>query len=169
LSGVYLKRGRVRTPGRFHEEINMQLNRIMTEYVEVIAPEMSIQEAAEQMRSLDVGVLPVCNGDRLVGMLTDRDLAVRAAANGRDPKSTTVEEIMTGQIACCFEDQDIEEAERVMEKNQIRRLPVLDHDNRIVGIVSLGDLAIKDDENRAGVTLERVSENSRSALSRPRS
>ena len=77
---------------------------------------------------------PVCNGDRLVGILTDRDLAVRAVADGRDPKSTTVEEIMTRQIACCFEDQDIEEAERVMEKNQIRRLPVLDHDNRIVGI-----------------------------------
>jgi len=147
----------------------MQLNRIMTEYVEVIAPEMSIQEAAEQMRSLDVGVLPVCNGGRLVGMLTDRDLAVRAVANGRDPKSTTVEEIMTRQIACCFEDQDIEEAERVMEKNPIRRLPVLDHDNRIVGIVSLGDLAIKDDENRAGVTLERVSEHFRSVLSTPRS
>jgi CBS domain-containing protein len=103
----------------------MQLNRIMTEYVEVIAPEMSIQEAAEQMRSLDVGVLPVCNGGRLVGMLTDRDLAVRAVVDGRDPKSTTVEEIMTRQIAFCFEDQDIEEAERVMEKNQIRRLPVL--------------------------------------------
>ena len=76
---------------------------------------------------------------------------------------------MTRQIAFCFEDQDIEEAERVMEKNQIRRLPVLDHHNRIVGIVSLGDLAIKDDENRAGVTLERVSEHSRSVLSTPRS
>jgi CBS domain-containing protein len=149
--------------------LNMQLNRIMTEYVEVIALEMSIQEAAEQMRTLDVGVLPVCHGGRLVGMLTDRDLAIRAVADGRDPKITTVEEIMTRQIASCFEDQDIEEAERVMEKNQIRRLPVLDHDNRIVGIVSLGDLAIKDDENRAGVTLERVSEHSRSVLSTPRS
>jgi CBS domain-containing protein len=138
----------------------MQLNRIMTGYVEVIAPQRSIQEAAEQMRSLNVGVLPVCNGDRLVGILTDRDLTVRAVADGRDPKSTTVEEIMTRQIAHCFEDQDVEEAERVMEKNQIRRLPVLDHDNRIVGIVSLGDFAIKDDENRAGVTLERVSEHS---------
>ena len=164
------KNGRVRTLGRFSSNdqptLNMQLNRIMTEYVEVIAPEMSVQEAAEQMRSLDVGVLPVCNGDRLVGILTDRDLAVRAVADGRDPKITTVEEIMTQQIACCFEDEDIEEAERVMEKNQIRRLPVLDHDNRIVGIVSLGDLAIKDDENRAGVTLERISEHSRSYCAR---
>ena len=147
----------------------MQLNRIMTEYVEVIAPERSIQEAAEQMRSLDVGVLPVCNGDdRLVGIVTDRDLAVRALADGRDPKSTTVEEIMTRKTIYCFEDQDVEEAERVMEKNQIRRLPVLDHDNRIVGIVSLGDLAIRDDEKRAGVTLERVSEHSRRVFSTPR-
>ena len=146
----------------------MQLNRIMTGYVEVIAPERSIQEAAEQMRCLDVGVLPVCDGDRLVGIITDRDLVVRALADGGDPKSITVEEIMTRQPAYCFEDQDVEEAERVMEKNQIRRLPVLDQDNRIVGIVSLGDLAIRDDEKRAGVTLERVSEHSRRAFSTPR-
>ena len=149
--------------------LNMQLNRIMTVYVEAIAPKRSIQEAAEQMRSLDVGVLPVCDGDRLVGILTDRDLAVRAVADGRDPKSTPIEEIMTRQVVYCFEDQDIEEAERVMEKNQIRRLPVLDRDKRIVGIVSLGDLAVKNDENRAGVTLERVSEHSQRVLSTRRS
>jgi CBS domain-containing protein len=142
----------------------MQLNDIMTEYVEVISPEISIQEAAKQMRSLDVGVLPVCNGDRLVGMLTDRDLAIRAVADGRDPKTTTVEEAMTPEVAYCFEDQDTEEAERVMEKHQIRRLPVLARDKRLVGIVSLRDLAIKDDENHAAATLERVSEPSRWAL-----
>jgi CBS domain-containing protein len=136
----------------------MQLNRIMTEYVEVIALETSIEEAAMQMRSLDVGVLPVCDGDRLVGMLTDRDITVRVVADGRDPKTTTVEEAMTRQVVYCFEDQDTEEAERIMEKNQIRRLPVLDRDKRVVGIVSLGDLAVKNDENRAGTTLERVSE-----------
>jgi CBS domain-containing protein len=140
--------------------LNMQLNRIMTVYVEAIAPKRSIQEAAEQMRSLDIGVLLVCDGDRLVGILTDRDLAVRAVADGRDPESTLIEEIMTRKIVYCFEDQDVGEAQRVMEKNQVRRLPVLDHDNRIVGIVSLGDLAIKYDENRAAVTLERVSEHS---------
>ena len=139
----------------------MQLNRIMTEYVEVITLEKSIQEAARQMRSLDVGVLPVCDGDRLVGMITDRDVTIRVVAEGRDPKTTTVEESMTRQVVYCFEDQDIEEAERVMEKNQIRRLPVLDRDKRIVGIVSLGDLAVKNDENRAGTTLERVSEHCR--------
>ena len=147
----------------------MQINRIMTEYVEVITLEKSIQEAARQMRSLDVGVLPVCNGDRLVGMLTDRDVTIRVVADGRDPKTTTVEEAMTRQVVYCFEDQDIEEAERVMEKHQIRRLPVLDRDKRIVGIVSLGDLAVKNDENRAGVTLERVSEHSQRVLSPRRS
>jgi CBS domain-containing protein len=142
----------------------MQINDIMTQYVEVISPEISIQEAAKQMRSLDVGVLPVCNGDRLVGMLTDRDLTIRAVANGRDPKTTTVEEAMTAEVAYCFEDQDTEEAERVMEKHQIRRLAVLARDKRLVGIVSLGDLAIKDDENHAATTLERVSEPSRWAF-----
>jgi CBS domain-containing protein len=146
----------------------MQLNDIMTEYVEVIAPEISIEEAAKQMRSLNVGVLPVCNGSRLVGMLTDRDLTIRALAEGRDPKITTVEEVMTSEVAYCFEDQDTEEAEQVMEKNQIRRLPVLNREKLLVGIVSLGDFATKDDENRAGETLERVSESSRGALSEPR-
>jgi Mg/Co/Ni transporter MgtE len=103
-------------------------------------------------------VLPVCNGDRLVGMLTDRDLTIRAVAEGRRSKITTV---MTPEVAYCFEDQDIEEAERVMEKHQIRRLPVLNREKRLVGIVSLGDFATKDDETRAGETLERVSEPSR--------
>jgi CBS domain-containing protein len=102
-------------------------------------------------------------------MLTDRDVTIRAVADGRDPKITAVEEVMTRQVAYCFEDQDTEEAERLMEKNQIRRLPVLDREKCVVGIVSLGDLAIKDDENGAGATLERVSEYSRWALSTPRS
>jgi CBS domain-containing protein len=146
----------------------MQLNDIMTQYVEVISPELSIQEAAKQMRSLDVGVLPVCDGDRLVGMLTDRDLTIRAVAEGRDPKITAVEEVMSPEVAYCFEDQDIEDAERVMEKHQIRRLPVLNREKRLVGIVSLGDFATKDDETRAGETLERVSEPSRWKWSEPR-
>ena len=131
----------------------MQVNRIMTEYVEVIA-QRCLSKKPPSKCALLCRCSPVCHGGCLVGMLTDRDLAVRAVADGRDPKCTTVEEMTTRQIACCFEDQDIEEASEATEKNQIRRLPVLDHDNRIVGIVSLGDLAIKDDENRAGETLE---------------
>jgi CBS domain-containing protein len=91
----------------------------------------------------------------------DRDLTIRAIAEGRDPKITPVKEVMTSEVVYCFEDQEIEEAEQVMEKNQIRRLPVLNREKLLVGIVSLGDFAIKDDEIRAGETLERVSEPSR--------
>jgi CBS domain-containing protein len=139
----------------------MKLNEIMTKLVETVAPDTPIQEAANRMRSLDVGVLPVFKGDRLVGMLTDRDLTVRAIAEGKDPKTTTVQEAMTADVAYCFEDQDVEEAGRIMKENQIRRLPVLNRDKLLVGIVSLGDLATRADEKRAGETLEKVSEPSR--------
>jgi CBS domain-containing protein len=139
----------------------MKLNEIMTKLVETVAPDTPIQEAANRMRSLDVGVLPVFKGDRLVGMLTDRDLTVRAIAEGKDPKTITVQEAMTADVAYCFEDQDVEEAGRIMKENQIRRLPVLNRDKLLVGIVSLGDLATRADEKRAGETLEKVSEPSR--------
>lgn len=137
----------------------MKLKDIMTEKVEVVAPDTSLYEAARKMRDLDVGVLPVCDGERLVGMLTDRDLTVRAVAEGRDPKTAPVRESMTPEIVYCFEDQEAAEAERIMAEKQIRRLPVLNRDKRLVGIVSLGDLATKTDEARAvGKTLEKVSE-----------
>jgi CBS domain-containing protein len=139
----------------------MKLNEIMTKLVETVAPDIPIQEAANRMRSLDVGVLPVFKGDRLVGMLTDRDLTVRAIAEGKDPKTTAVQEAMTADVAYCFEDQEVEEAGRIMKENQIRRLPVLNRDKLLVGIVSLGDLATRADEKRAGETLEKVSEPSR--------
>jgi CBS domain-containing protein len=139
----------------------MKLNEIMTKLVETVAPDIPIQEAANRMRSLDVGVLPVFKGDRLVGMLTDRDLTVRAIAEGKDPKTTAVQEAMTADVAYCFEDQDVKEAGRIMKENQIRLLPVLNRDKLLVGIVSLGDLATRADEKRAGETLEKVSEPSR--------
>jgi CBS domain-containing protein len=137
----------------------MKLKDIMTETVEVVAPDTSLYEAARRMRDLDVGALPVCDGDRLVGMLTDRDLTVRAVAEGRDPKSEPVRKSMTPEIAYCFEDQTAAEAEEIMAEKQIRRLPVLNRDKRLVGIVSLGDLATRTHEARAvGKTLEKVSE-----------
>jgi CBS domain-containing protein len=137
----------------------MKLKDIMTENVEVVGPDTSLYAAARKMRDLDVGALPVCDGERLVGILTDRDLTVRAVAEGRDPKSEPVSESMTPGIAYCFEDQTAAEAEHVMAEKQIRRLPVLNRDKRLVGIVSLGDLATKTDEARAvGKTLEKVSE-----------
>jgi CBS domain-containing protein len=131
----------------------------MTPEVEVVSPEVTLQEAAEKMRRLDVGPLPVCDGDRLVGMLTDRDITVRAVAEGCNPTTTTVREAMTPDIVYCFEDQEVQEAARLMAQYQIRRLPILNRDKRLVGIVSLGDLVVSTgDQTRAGEILEHVSE-----------
>jgi CBS domain-containing protein len=120
----------------------MQLKEIMTRKVEVVHPDAALEEAAQKMKRLDIGPLPVCDGERLVGMLTDRDITVRATAEGRDPKSTRVRDVMTEEVFYCFDDQSIEEAAEIMERAQIRRLPIVDRDKRLVGIVSLGDLAV---------------------------
>jgi CBS domain-containing protein len=119
----------------------MVLREIMTTHVEVVHPEATLKEAAQKMKALDVGPIPVCDGDRLQGMLTDRDITVRATAEGRDPNTTKVREVMTPDVVYCFEDQDVREAADIMEEKQIRRLVVLNRDKRLVGIVSLGDLA----------------------------
>jgi CBS domain-containing protein len=137
----------------------MQLKDIMTHGVEVIHPDATLQEAAQQLRRLDVGPLPVCDGERLLGMLTDRDITVRATAEGQDPKTTKVRDVMTCEVIYAFEDQGLTEAARLMEEHQIRRLVVLNRDKRLVGIVSLGDLAVHTDNQRlAGEVVERVSE-----------
>src|SRR4051812_20949815 len=122
----------------------MRLKDVMTAGVECIKPSDTIMHAAERMRDLDVGSLPVCgDNDRLAGVITDRDITVRATASGLDPSSTRVEDAMTPQINYCFEDQDLEEAAHLMEEKQIRRLPILNRQKRLVGIVSLGDLAVR--------------------------
>src|SRR5687768_3636235 len=119
----------------------MQLREVMTPHVEVIHPDATLREAAQKMKNLDVGPIPVCDGDRLQGMLTDRDITVRATAEGRDPNNTRVREVMTPDVIYCFEDQDVQQAADLMEERQIRRLIVLNREKRLVGIVSLGDLA----------------------------
>ena len=137
----------------------MQLKDVMTPEVEVIAPEASIYEAAEKMSHLDIGPLPVCDGERLVGMLTDRDITVRAVAAGRDPRMTHVRDIMTPDVVYGFEDQDVQDAVRLMEQYQIRRLPVLTRSKRLVGMVALGDLAVHaGTQPVAAEVLEQVSE-----------
>src|SRR5262245_6738987 len=117
----------------------MRLSDVMTHDVEVIRPDATLEEAAAKMTALNVGPLPVCDGDRLVGMLTDRDITVRATAAGRDPKTSRVREVMTEAIVYGFEDEDTNEAARLMEQHGVRRLVILDRDKRLVGIVSLGD------------------------------
>jgi CBS domain-containing protein len=137
----------------------MQLKQIMTRDVEVIHPNATVEEAAEKMESLNVGPLPVCDGDRLVGMVTDRDITVRATAVGVDPGQVKVRDVMTPDVVYAFEDQDVREAARLMERHQVRRLVVLNRDKRLVGIVSLGDLAeATRDEKLSGEILEGVSE-----------
>jgi CBS domain-containing protein len=110
------------------------------------------------MRDLDVGSLPVCDNDRLAGIVTDRDIAVRGVANGRDPEKTHVREVMTPGIVYVFDDEDTQRAARVMEEHQIRRLPVLNRAKRLVGIISLGDIAVRASAVLSGDALQAVSE-----------
>lgn len=137
----------------------MQVQEIMTPYVEVIHPDATLKEAAEKMSRLEVGPLPVCDGERLVGMLTDRDITIRATAHGSDPNTTKVRDAMTSEVVYCFADQEVQIAAQMMEMRQIRRVPVLDRDKRLVGIVSLGDVSVEtQDQELAAKTLEGVSE-----------
>jgi len=135
----------------------MKIREILTKNPEVIGPDDMICTAARKMRESDVGMLPVCHGGQLMGCLTDRDLAIRAVAGARDPLSTKVREIMTPELFYCFENDSLEDAARFMEEKQVRRLPVLNHSKRLVGIVSLGDLALRThDEHLVEEVLEHV-------------
>jgi CBS domain-containing protein len=136
----------------------MLLKEIMTRDVDVVNAGAFLREAAAKMKALDVGVLPVVDNGRLAGILTDRDITIRASADGRDPNTTTVTEVMSTDLVYGLEDQEVEEAVSVMEARQIRRLPVLNEEKRLVGIVSLADIAIHaGDRNLAGETLQEVS------------
>ncbi|HEY1084367.1 MAG TPA: CBS domain-containing protein [Prosthecobacter sp.] len=137
----------------------MKINEIMTSEVKVIKPETPLQDAAGFMRELSIGALPVCDGKKLIGMLTDRDIVVRAVADGLDISTTTAAECMTAEITFCFDDEELEAAEGLMKDQQIRRLPVVDREKQLVGILSLGDIAIKTDEvNAVGQTLQDISQ-----------
>src|SRR5215471_10683460 len=136
----------------------MQVRNVMTKGAECVRPSNSLQEAAQKMKNQDVGALPVCGNDRLVGLITDRDIAVRAVAEGCDPRTTTVKDVMTPDVLYCSEDQDVQEAAQLMCEHQVRRLVVLNRDKRLVGIVSLGDLAVETGDHKlTGKTVEEVS------------
>ncbi len=126
----------------------MQLKDVTTTDVKLASPDMSLREAATEMRSGDFGVLPVGENDRLVGVITDRDITIRAVAAGKDPNSTKVREVMSEGVTWCYEDASTEEAARLMSQHQIRRLPVINRDKRLVGIVALGDFAVESGEIR---------------------
>jgi CBS domain-containing protein len=134
------------------------VSQVMTRNARWVAPGESLQRAAQLMGELDVGALPVCEGERLVGMVTDRDIAVRGIAAGKAPQSAHVDEVMSADVRWCFEDQPLDEVMAQMSDSQIRRVPVVSHDDqhRLLGIVSLGDLATK--AAGAGGKVEQVVE-----------
>lgn len=117
---------------------------IMTREVRSIAPDARLQEAAQWMRDMDVGALPVCDGRRLMGMVTDRDIAVRAVARGVSPQDATVAEVMSKDVSWCFADQSVGEVLQQMGDQQLRRIPVVERDSmELAGMVALGDLAVR--------------------------
>ena len=117
----------------------MLVKEIMTPNAEWVTPDTRLKDVATKMRDKNVGSLPVRESERLVGMITDRDVCCRGVAQGRDPAKATAREVMSKEVTYCFDDQDIADAAHIMEENKIRRLPVLDHNERMVGMLTLGD------------------------------
>jgi CBS domain-containing protein len=142
----------------FQKETMMQtVSQVMSRNAQFVSPGESLQRAAQMMGELDVGALPVCDGERLVGMVTDRDIAVRGIAAGKAPQSAHVDEVMTADVRWCFEDQPLDEVMTQMADSQVRRVPVVSHDDqhRLVGMVALADLATRAGDDQA---VERVVE-----------
>jgi CBS domain-containing protein len=135
----------------------MLVNEAMTIDVKIANPKQTIRDAARMMAQIDVGVLPVGENDRLVGMITDRDIAVRAVAAGKGPE-TPIREIMTEEVKYCFEDDDLDDITENMADIKVRRLPVLDRDKRLVGILSLADVALANGAGSVGSALCGISE-----------
>jgi CBS domain-containing protein len=131
---------------------------IMTRNVRTLAPTDTVRRAAQSMGELNVGSIPVCNGKKLVGMVTDRDITLRGVAEGLDAEKTVLSDIMSKDVKWCFEDQSLDEVMETMAASQIRRLPVVSRDKELVGIFSLGDLATKTDNEEVGSVLEDISE-----------
>jgi CBS domain-containing protein len=134
----------------------MKVSEVMTREILVANPEQTVQQAAQMMADIDAGVLPVGENDRLIGMITDRDIAIRCVAKGNGPDAK-IRDVMSHDVKYCFLDQDIDEVTRNMAEIQVRRLPVVDRDKRLVGIVSLGDIATIGEAMEAGEALSGIS------------
>ena len=128
----------------------------MSPQVEWIAPDICLRDTAKKMETTGVGSLPVEENDKLIGIITDRDITCRAVAEARDAATTSVREVMSKEITFCYDDQDVAEAAKIMEEKQIRRLPVLDRDERLVGILTLTDLALNAEQELADQVTEAV-------------
>ena len=136
--------------------MTIKVSEVMTRNVETVTPDQTAQEAAKFMLRAEAGSIPVQDGDRLVGMITDRDIAVRGVAEGRGP-DCSVRDLMTEGLVCAREDEDVGEVARRMSREQVRRMPVVDAEEKLVGIVSLGDLARETSTEAAEQALEGVS------------
>ena len=137
----------------------MQLRNVMTQPPRYVSPSTLIGEAAEMMRSRDIGMLLVADNDKLVGTVTDRDIVIRGIAEGMDPRIARTQDVMTPDTLYCFDDQDTSDAAQLMEERQIRRLAILDRNKRLVGVVSLGDLAVRsDDEALSGEVMKQIAQ-----------
>lgn len=134
----------------------MKICDVMTKSVEKVGPDQTVKEAADFMLSADTGSIPVCDGDKLIGMITDRDIAVRGIAKGYGP-DTCVRDLMTGDVVAVREDEDVEDVAAKMSEAQVRRMPVLDSNDKLCGMVSLGDLSRETDGPSAARALEGVS------------
>jgi CBS domain-containing protein len=135
----------------------MKVSEAMTRQVKIANPQWSIREAASAMAELDAGALPVGENDRLVGMITDRDIAVRAVAQGKGPEAK-VSEVMTPEVRYCFEDEEVDQVARNMSDIQVRRLPVVNREKRLVGIISIGDVAMTTGAAEVGQAVTGISE-----------
>jgi len=137
----------------------MQAKEIMTRNVECIAPETPIEDAAKRMKSLDVGFLPVCENDRLVGVVTDRDVVLRVVAEGKKSSECLARDIMTEEVCWCYEDLTVEEVADFMAKKEVRRVLILNRDKRLTGVISIGDLSqARGEQLKAGETMKEISQ-----------
>ncbi len=140
----------------------MKVREIMSSHVQQISSSAMVAEAAEKMNTFDIGALPVLENNTIVGILTDRDIVIRTVAAGLDPKTTVIKDIITPGIFCCCEQDNIETAAQIMEDHQVRRLVVLAEDKTVVGMVSLGDLALKtSNDHLTYEVMERICEPTR--------
>jgi len=125
--------------------------------VETVTPDTTLRDAAQLMARIDTGVLPIVENDRLAGIVTDRDIVIRAVAAGRDPAITPVRDVMSAEVKYVYDDEEIRDVAETMADLQLRRLPVVSHDRQVVGIVSIGDLARDERPRKVGEALQGIS------------
>lgn len=142
----------------------MLLKDIMTPDVATVGPETNVREAAARMAERDIGSLPVCDGRKVLGQVTDRDITIKVIAEGMNPEQVMVADIMTSPVIWAYEDMSVDEAAELMQDHQIRRLIVIDHDKNLTGIVAVGDIAVRASDALVGETVEQISKPGSSSL-----